>query len=269
VVFLDEVQYLPDPARTLKALYDDVNIQFRIVCTGSRFIGQKTLGSSMVGRGAIYPLSTFSFLEFLETKGIRADRFEGKTGVVSSPSIEALLREYRIYGGYPKVVFSQTEKEKRQALSAIIERIFTIDLPFFLSGQDLVPTRQVFQWIAENTGNMANIEQMASLFRLSSVRVTRSLDFLRESFLIRTVYPFFQDKSREYSSRPKLYLHDVGLLSYVRNAYHEPLEGDGKITETMVAHDVSAGLAEGDSLRYYKKTSGSEIDFVVTRFGQE
>ncbi len=269
VVFLDEIQYLPDPARTLKALYDDPSIQFRIICTGSRFIGQKMLGSSMVGRGAIYPLSTFSFLEFLEAKGKGVEMFEGKMGDLASPSLDRFLAEYRIYGGYPKVIFSETEKEKRQALSAIIERIFTIDLPFFLSGQDLVPTRQVFQWIAENTGNMVNIEQMASLLHISSTRVLRSIDFLRESFLIRTVSPFFRDKSKEYSSRPKLYFHDIGLLSYVRNMYQEPLDGDGKITETLVAHDLISTLSEWDELLYYKKTSGSEIDFIVSKIGQD
>ncbi len=57
------------------------------------------VGSSLVGRGAIYPMTTLSFLEFLEIR-TEFDRrhISGLEGTILTPLFSELLREYRIYG---------------------------------------------------------------------------------------------------------------------------------------------------------------------------
>ncbi|MDQ7023182.1 MAG: AAA family ATPase, partial [Candidatus Gracilibacteria bacterium] len=77
IFILDEVQYLKNPESLLKSIYDDKKIKTKIIATGSRFWGQKRLGSSLVGRGKILFIKTFSFLEFLELKGKKIDNLEG------------------------------------------------------------------------------------------------------------------------------------------------------------------------------------------------
>ncbi len=134
--------------------------------------------------------------------------------------------------------------DKKQAIIRIIDRIFLQDLPFFLSGDDIVPTKKIFQWIAENTGNLINIEAIASIFHLSAKQIQRSIEFLRDSYLIYDIPPYFRDKSREYSSRSKLYLHDVSLLAYTRNIWDDTFMMDGKITETLVVHALEKTLRE-------------------------
>ncbi len=142
------------------------------------------------------------------------------------------------------MIFTESIIDKKQAIIRIIDRIFLQDLPFFLSGDDVVPTKKIFQWIAENTGNLINIEAIASLFHLSAKQIHRSIEFLRSSYLIYDVAPYFRDKSREYSSRSKLYLHDVSLLSYTRNIWDDTFMTDGKITETLVVHALEKTLRE-------------------------
>ncbi len=142
------------------------------------------------------------------------------------------------------MIFAESIIDKKQAIIRIIDRIFLQDLPFFLSGDDVVPTKKIFQWIAENTGNLINIEAIASLFHLSAKQIHRSIEFLRSSYLIYDIAPYFRDKSREYSSRSKLYVHDVSLLSYTRNIWDDTLMMDGKITETLVVHALEKTLRE-------------------------
>ncbi len=38
ILLLDEIQYLPDPNRLLKSLYDDTTLPWKIIATGSRYI---------------------------------------------------------------------------------------------------------------------------------------------------------------------------------------------------------------------------------------
>ncbi len=57
------------------------------------------VGSSLVGRGAIYLMTTLSFLEFLEIRiGFDQRHLSELEGAILTPIFAELLQEYRIYG---------------------------------------------------------------------------------------------------------------------------------------------------------------------------
>lgn len=131
-LFFDEVQYVPDAVSFLKSLYDDQNLDIVIFATGSRFLGQKRLGSGLVGRGRTMRVFPFAFEEFIEAKGRGIDLFFQKEGIVESSFLRDTLLEYRQFGGYPAVVFANGREAKIETLSRIASRIFETDLLFVL-----------------------------------------------------------------------------------------------------------------------------------------
>jgi predicted AAA+ superfamily ATPase len=240
-----------------------MDLQIQIVATGSRMMGQRQVGSGLLGRGMIMRIFPLTIAEIVEAHGRDLSDFSLPHGIVDSPWLNEQIALYRIYGGYPKVVFAPTLAEKKDALIQITERIFTTDLPLLLGADMIIDARKIFQYLALNIGNKAKIEGFATLFQIPAKRVRAIIDFFIESYLVYALFPYYSDKSREYSDRPKLYLHDLGMLAAVRHSYGEPLP-DGKITENLLVHEISAVADEGDVLAFYQKINGSEIDFIIS-----
>lgn len=157
--------------------------------------------------------------------------------MLDSPFLFSLLEEYRVFGGYPAVVFSSSREEKIDALARIVQRIFETDVLFFLEGEDILPTRQLLLFLTQNIGNRLNVESLAMHLHISSKRILKGLNFFLESFLLHEIYPYHTDKTREYSDRPKLYFHDTGLINFLRGSFVS-LEHDGKITENILATEL-------------------------------
>ncbi len=52
-------------------------------------------------------------------------------------------------------------------------------------------------------------------------------------------------------------------MNFIRGIFPGENRADGKITENILANELVSVLREGDSLSFYKKSNGSEIDFIV------
>src|SRR3989344_1984493 len=68
-IFLDEIQALPELARSVKYLYDHYNIQFFLTGSSSFYI-KNLFSESMAGRKVIFELFPLDFDEFLAFNGI-------------------------------------------------------------------------------------------------------------------------------------------------------------------------------------------------------
>lgn len=65
-VFIDEIQYLRDPSRFLKYLYDEHKDEIKLIVSGSSaFYLDEKFDDSLAGRKKIFHLSPLSFGEFL------------------------------------------------------------------------------------------------------------------------------------------------------------------------------------------------------------
>jgi predicted AAA+ superfamily ATPase len=54
---------------------------------------------------------------------------------------------------------------------------------------------------------------VANEFGLTKYKVNKFLKFLEDSFLVCKVYPFFTDKSKEYSANFEVFLNDTGIIN--------------------------------------------------------
>ncbi len=80
--------------------------------------------------------------------------------------------------------------------------------------------------------------------------------------MIFPVYPYFLDKTKEYSSHPKIYFSDVGILSFLERSYGDKTS-NGRTVENFVFWELlKSKQSTYDEIKTYKKLTKSEIDFI-------
>ncbi|MDR0860559.1 MAG: hypothetical protein LBO09_06380 [Candidatus Peribacteria bacterium] len=182
-------------------------------------------GSSLVGRGAELTVYPFSFAEFVESKGLK---FQRTTTI--SPSVQAIFnplrQEFCTRGGYPAVVFANSQQEKITELGKILTRLIERDIAFRLTKQEVPVFEKVLQYLVRNTCNLLKYESVAQGTGISKKTLEKYLYILEKSQIIHYVYPFFQDKTKELTTHPKLYLGDLGLMTFLTKNYD--LANDGR-----------------------------------------
>lgn len=172
--------------------------------------------------------------------------------------VESLLAEYMEFGGYPAVVRAPTRAEKISETKKIIERFFEKDFSYFMKTSELVDFKRVFQFIAVSIKNTIKIDNIATHLGISRYKVGQFLTFLRDSYLIYDVPPYFTDKSREYNQNPEIYFNDLGILRYIGGTMRDI----GNVNENFVFLELLKS-EHIERICYYKKNTGSEIDFIA------
>jgi len=119
-VFIDEIQRRDDAGLFLKGLYD-LNLPYKFIVSGSGSIELKEkIHESLVGRKRIFELNTVSFTEFVNYK----TDYRYKDSLDSFFALEKdrtrqLLMEYLNFGGYPRLLLAEEQKEKIRIIDEI------------------------------------------------------------------------------------------------------------------------------------------------------
>lgn len=123
----------------------------------------------------------------------------------------------------------------------MIERIFRTwidkDFRYYTDTSYQGDFFKILQWICLQTGNFAKIQTINQEFSLTKKVVQDMITFLVDSFVAHSVSPYFTDKSKEYNHVISLFIHDTGLLNYLRGNFRSVIS-DGKVTETFVTRQL-------------------------------
>jgi len=256
-IFLDEIQALPNFETFLKIIYDDEQIPSKFVVTGSVLNVSGKAGSTLVGRGKIIKVFPFNFYEFLEIKGLNLSQ-------QIKPKFEWIknhLIEYLTFGWYPKVVFAPTSREKIEEIENIIDSYLKKDILLFFAKEDVTWFKKILQKMVLDINTPFSFEGLATTLNISVYKVKKYIKFLENSFLVYQIYPFFTDKTKEYSQRPKIYMNDLGLINWFRKTFENIDINDGKLVENFVF--LHLNNLDYPEISYYHKRTWSEIDFIV------
>lgn len=92
------------------------------------------------------------------------------------------------------------------------------------------------------------------------------LHYLEETFVIRTLTPFFSNPTTELSKMPKIYFADAGLRNLAMGNFSDlDTRADiGQIMEGLVAAHVFRNRLVSQRINYWRTKSGAEADIVVS-----
>lgn len=209
VIFLDEIQNVPNWQKFVRRLADDGR---RIYVTGSNaeMLSHEiatTLGGRFINK-EILPLSFKEYLNFKKVKFSEKSKF-------SSDRFQ-LLKEfdsYLNYGAFPELL---QMNDKREFLSSVYQKLFYGDLIARYKVANAVTLKLMVKKLAESVNNETSVNRIKNLIKSTGVSIGSNtlfdyLNYLESSYLIAAISNY-HSKFTEKETHKKYYFLDTGIL---------------------------------------------------------
>ncbi|MCR5423382.1 MAG: AAA family ATPase [Bacteroidales bacterium] len=284
LVFIDEIQAYPSLLTMLKFLNDEE--RFTYIVSGS-LLGVTMQKALSIPGGRIETLHMYplDFEEFLWANGVgdevidnMKERFNNRQS--SDDGLHRrmmdLFKTYLLIGGLPQAVNTYLDSQNIYRVRKIHEEIYNLyreDASQY-SQKEKLQIRRLYDLIP------SNMENRKKRLRFNEVEEKRSksardyeddIEYLISAGValeVRAISnPTFPLISSAKKNLLKLYLNDVGLLSYVFFKHNvTAIKNDllsinlGSVYETVVASELQA---HGHPLFYYDNKQKGEVDFLI------
>jgi len=290
LVFLYEIQSYPHLMTMLKFLNEDGRYTF--IASGSQLgVALAETPSVPLGSIAIEQMYPLDFEEFLLAIGCSQETIEGikakyaRNEALNDSMHRYMLQQFKLYllvGGMPDAINTFLEDRNiarvRDIQKDIID-LYRIDSSQYDIEKKLV-IRRIYDMLPSNMENkkkrviFKNIEDTKGHKQFSDY--AEEFEYLTNSGVALGVQaisnPRFPLKESESKNLIKLYMNDVGLLTYIlydRNinaVLHDELSVNlGSVYESVIAQELHA---HGYDLHYYDNKQRGEVDFLVDDFGR-
>jgi len=266
-IFIDEIQRLENAGLFLKGIYDR-NLPYKLIVTGSGSLELKEkIHESLAGRKRIFEISTLSLEEFVNYK--TDYKYENKLNDffrIETQLSNNLLKEYLLWGGYPRVVLAQKEVDKIAVIDDIYHSYLEKDVKQLLGivkGEEFTKLLMV---LADQIGKMANVSEISSTLGIDRETTKKYLWLLKKTFIIDEVRPFYKNLRKELTKRPVYYFNDLGMRNYILNRLDlKNLEVDGGFLFQNLVYFSLKNIVnlEPSKINYWRTLDGAEIDFVI------
>lgn len=266
-VFIDEIQRLENAGLFLKGIYDR-NLPYKLIVTGSGSLELKEkIHESLAGRKRMFEISTLSLEEFVNYK--TDYKYENKLSDffrVEALLSNSLLKEYLLWGGYPRVVLAQKESDKIATIGDIYDSYLEKDVKQLLGivkGEEFTKLLMV---LADQIGKVANVSEISSTLGIDRETTKKYLWLLKKTFIIDEVRPFYKNLRKELTKRSVFYFNDLGMRNYILNRLDlRNLEIDGGfLFQNLVYFRLKNIVSlEPSKINYWRTLDGAEVDFVI------
>lgn len=284
LIFLDEIQEYPQLLTMLKFLRQEK--RYRFIASGSLLgVALHDTGSVPIGSIEIQQMYPLDFEEFLIASGFNSEALESlRKKCKSNETLDENLhnymmkkfREYLVTGGLPDAVnsfVSELNVIKLRRIHRDIHNLYKIDCSKYDSEKKLT-IRKVYDIIPslmENKKTRIVVKDIEKKKGKQFSDYEQEFEYLinaRVALEVRAVSnPKFPISESETKNLLKLYLNDVGILTYLlyNTNINAILNDDtsvnlGNVYETAVAQELHA---HGLKLRYYDNKQRGEVDFLI------
>jgi len=262
-IFIDEFQYAQMGGKHLKYIYDTTDKKIFISGSSAMELSINAV-KYLAGRIFVFNLYSFSFGEFLSVKDPNLYRLyvglDSTISTVLSQKIARHMEEYLTFGGYPRVVLSSSDEEKREVLKNLLSIYLLRDIKEIAKIADETKMYKLLKALSLQIGNVIVYNELSTLIGVNAVQLKEYLSVFEKAFLIRTITPFFTNKRLEIVKNPEVFFIDMGLRNVIIKNFSalEDRVDKGAMLENFVFRE----LIERD-LKYYRTKNGAEVDFIV------
>lgn len=200
-VLLDEVQHVKDFEDVLNSYLKVKNADVYVTGSNSKFLS-KDVVTEFRGRGYEIRIHPLSFKEFFSV-------FVGTR--------EEALENYLTFGGLPKIVDFQDDREKREYLHNLFETTYLKDIKERYTIKNDPELDELIDIMASSIGGLTNPTKLSNTFKstknasISAQTIQTYLEILQDAFMIEKSVRY-DIKGKKYISTPsKYYFEDLGL----------------------------------------------------------
>lgn len=268
-VFIDEIQKKENAGVFLKGIYD-MNLPYKFIVTGSGSIELKEkIYESLAGRKRVFEIYPLSFDEFVDykTNYLYENKHEDFLRINNLTGVE-LLNEYLMFGGYPKVVLSETSEEKRLAMEDIYKSFIEKDIQVLLKIEKSGILTDLLKVIGSQNGRLTNYNELSRTLGISLQTVKKYLWYLEETYIIKKSVPYFKNVRKEITKSPIYYFLDLGLRNYLLDIQtFDSIVDKGFVFQNFIFNEISNQLKQTTSkVKFWRTKQGAEVDLVVDTY---
>lgn len=267
-IFIDEIQKKTDAGLFLKGVYDR-NLPYKFIVSGSGSVELKEkVHESLTGRKRLFQLNTISFTEFVNHKTNYV--YQQKLNqFFKIDSIKAgdLLNEYLNFGGYPKVILSETVAEKQAIITEIYQSYLEKDIAYLLNIKKTEGLTNLVRVLASQTGSLLNVSELSSTLSMSVDTIKNYLWYLEKTFIITKLTPFFKNVRKEITKTPIYYFNDIGLKNYAQGQFElsNLIQTNGHLFENFIFLQIQENLKPPSSTQFWRTQDKAEVDFIINQ----
>lgn len=186
LIVIDEIQRLPNLFTTLRVLVDHKKDQkFLILGSASRELIRQS-SETLSGRIYYIEISPFSLGEVDDMKRLH------------------------LVGGFPKSYLYP--KTSFDWLEGYVRTFLEQDIPNLGFSIPPLTLRRFWNMLAHYHGNIFNASEIGRSLGISDHTIKHYLDILSGTFMVRILYPWFENIQKRQIKRPKIYFRDSGIL---------------------------------------------------------
>jgi predicted AAA+ superfamily ATPase len=247
LVVLDEIQNVPELFSTMRGEIDADRRPGRFLILGSASFKLLQQSQSLAGRLALVDMAPLLLSEVHQ----------------SFQDIQTLW----VRGGFPGSFTAPQDDASWLWRDAFVRHFLHSDLPALGINVEPELMRRFWRMVAHLHGQLFNASSIAASLGVSSPTVTRYLDHLVQSLMLRRLEPFHANLGKRLVKSPKIYVRDSGLLHYLlgmRNV-HDLMghPNTGASWEGFCIEQICNHLPAGASVSFYRTAAGAELDVVV------
>lgn len=260
-VFIDEIQYLDNPANFLKILTDHYP-DLKIFATGSSSLEiKRKIQDSLIGRVAYFQLYPINFAEFLNFKN---KNFPLEPSLAQKKQLDNLLEEYLLFGGMPEVVLEQNKKIKEELLKNYINLYVSKDIRALAEIENIGAFNKLLKILSGQTGALLEKNEISNTLGIAFKTVNRYLDILQYTYIIILLSPFFANLRSKLTKTPKIYFYDIGIRNSLINNFNKVVlrPDKGALFENFIFLELASKFGLKD-IYFYRTAKQTELDFVV------
>ena len=253
LVVLDEIQNLPELFSELRGEIDADRRAGRFLMLGSASFKLLRQSQSLAGRLALVDMAPLLLVEVHR-------RFD---------DIQTLW----LRGGFPGSFTAHDDAASWAWRESFVRHILETDLPGLGIRVEPELMRRFWRMAAHLHGQLFNASAIANSLGLSAPTVTRYLDHLCASLMLRRLEPYHANLGKRLVKSPKVYVRDSGLLHHllgireVNDLLGHP--STGASWEGFVVEQVCGGLDPASQVSFYRTSAGAELDMVVETGGRK
>ena len=267
-LFIDEFQYAKQGGKNLKFIYDTCKTKIMISGSSATDLSIQSI-KYLVGRILVFQLNPLSFEEYLNYVDQSLYKIYKKEGF-SEPIMERINRYYHkfvIYGGYPRVVLSQDDEEKKEVLKNIYNTYFLKEIKEILQISEDFKLSKLIKILSLQLGGLVNYNELSSATGFDYPELLKHLNILKKTFICLESRPFFTNKKKELVKTPKIYFLDNGFRNLIANNFQkiDDRTDFGDLNENFIASEI---LKSDIELKYWRTKIGAEVDFIIEREGK-
>lgn len=278
---IDEAQKEPSVFEKVKYNYDSGKIDFTFFLGSSQILLLKHIRESLAGRVFIYELWPLMMSELLLSDGVKnpdrplisyitdcseidsclkkiPDRLVGETDDSALNAENYLLK----WGGMPELL-SLSENDRKQWLRSYLYTYLERDLSDLVRLNDFEPFKKLQRLSSLRSAKLLSYSELAKDAGISIDTTRRYLEYLRLSYQVFFLTPFYRNLTSRVVKSPKLYWVDIGLMRQL-SGFHGTISGD--LYETMVVSELFKWLKTTNTeakISFYRTRSGLEVDIIL------